>query len=259
MKLICVAGFLLIFAELSFANSFQDDSHYVGLGPRTGYYVVRDGSRLSHQLGVDDGPYVDTADPLRHGYGADVLAFRFNQAGRLIAAPVYIANAQLNEFYTRRIGSLIRGRTTVRDVQTLFGHAQSISRRPDGFVYYYTLDVFNPFEQFGGGRRSDRQQQYASDLLDSGKLEFGTGGFPECHVVTRNCELINRLLERCLNLYSAAVPETVSASRAADRDQPVVGEFPNDRVWIGRGLPFTDNLSRRTAASDEDRPQNCAD
>ncbi|HYS96738.1 MAG TPA: hypothetical protein VEL08_09450 [Chthoniobacterales bacterium] len=153
MKLICVAGFLLIFAELSFANSFQDDSHYVGLGPRTGYYVVRDGSRLSHQLGVDDGPYVDTADPLRHGYGADVLAFRFNQAGRLISAPAYIANAQLNEFYTQRIGSLIRGRTTVRDVQTLFGHAQSISRRPDGFVYYYTLDVFNPFEQFGGGRR----------------------------------------------------------------------------------------------------------
>jgi len=152
MKLICVAGFLLIFAELSFANSFQDDSHYVQLGPRTGYYVVRDGSRLSHQLGVDDGPYVDTADPLRHGYGADVLAFRFNQAGRLIAAPAYIANAQLNEFYTRRIGSLIRGRTSVADIHTLFGHPQATSRRPDGFVYYYTLDVFNPFEQLGSGR-----------------------------------------------------------------------------------------------------------
>ena len=152
MKLICVAGFLLIFAELSFANSFQDDSHYVRLGPRTGYYVVRDGSRLSHQLGVDGGPYVDTADPLRHGYGADVLAFRFNQAGRLIAAPAYIANAQLNEFYTRRIGSLIRGRTTVAEVQTLFGHPQATSGRPDGFVYYYTLDVFNPFEQLGSGR-----------------------------------------------------------------------------------------------------------
>jgi hypothetical protein len=153
MKLICVAGFLLIFADLSLANSFHDDSHYVRLGPRTGYYLVRDGSRLSHQLGVDDGPYVDTADPLRHGYGADVLAFRFNQAGRLIASPAYIANAQFNEFYTRRIGSLVRGRTTVRDVQAFFGHAQSTSRRPDGVVYYYTLDVFNPFEQFGGGRR----------------------------------------------------------------------------------------------------------
>jgi hypothetical protein len=38
-------------------------------------------------------------------------------------------------------------------VQTLFGNAQSMSRRPDGVVYYYTLDVFNPFEQFGGDRR----------------------------------------------------------------------------------------------------------
>jgi hypothetical protein len=83
---------------------------------------------------------------------ADVLAFRFNQAGRLIAAPAYIANAQLNEFYTRRIGSLIRGRTSVADVHTLFGHPQATSRRPDGFVYYYTLDVFNPFEQLGSGR-----------------------------------------------------------------------------------------------------------
>src|SRR2546430_8393213 len=192
MKLICVAGFLLIFAELSFANSFQDDSHYVRLRPRNGYYVVRDSSRLSHQLGIDDGPYVDTADPLRHGYGADVLAFRFNQAGRLIAAPAYIANAQLNEFYTRRIGSLIRGRTTVADVHTLFGHPQATSRRPDGFVYYYTLDVFNPFEQLGSGRHYDRQQRHASDLFDSGKLELGIGGFPECHVVARSCELINR-------------------------------------------------------------------
>jgi len=71
---------------------------------------------------------------------------------RFLASPAYIANAQLNEFYTRRIGSLVRGRTTVRDVQTLFGHAQAVSRRPDGVVYYYTLDVFNPFEQFGSGR-----------------------------------------------------------------------------------------------------------
>ena len=101
-----IIGLLFALAGPNLANSFHDDSHYVSLGPRTGYYVVRDGSRLSHQLGVDDAPYIDTSDPLRHGYGADVLAFRFNQAGRLIVAPAYIANAQLNEFYTRRIGSL---------------------------------------------------------------------------------------------------------------------------------------------------------
>src|SRR6266478_9278862 len=101
---------LASFTALLCANSSRDDSHYVRLGARTGYYVVRDGSALSHQLGLDDSPYIDTSDPLRHGYGADVLAFRFNHAGQLIMAPSYIANAQLNEFYTRRIGSLIRGR-----------------------------------------------------------------------------------------------------------------------------------------------------
>jgi hypothetical protein len=152
MKLIC-ATVVLIFAELTFANSFHDDSHYIRFGPRTGYYIVRDGSRLSHQLGVDDGPYADTADPLHHGDGADVLAFRFDRAGRLLMSPAYLANAQLNEFYTRRIGSFIRGRTTVRDVEAMFGHAQAVSGRPDGSVYYYTLQVFNPFEQLGRGSR----------------------------------------------------------------------------------------------------------
>jgi hypothetical protein len=137
------------FAEPLLANSFRDDSHYVRLGARTGYYVVRDGSKLSRQLGVDDAPYIDTNDPLRHGYGKDVLAFRLDKSGRLSAPPAYIANAQLNDFYTRRIGSLIRGRATVRDVESLFGHPQATSPRADGIVYYYTIDVYNPFEDFG--------------------------------------------------------------------------------------------------------------
>jgi hypothetical protein len=142
-----------VLTQLSFANSFQDDSHYVQLGPRTGYYVVRDGSKLSNQLGLYDAPYVDSCDPLRHGYGADVLAFRFDKTGRLLTSPAYIANAEVNEFYTRRIGSLVRGRATTQDVEALFGKARASSRRPDGVVLYYTIDVFNPFEPFSHGGR----------------------------------------------------------------------------------------------------------
>jgi hypothetical protein len=142
----------LMFVGVIAANSFSDDSHFVRLGPRTGYYVVRDGSKLSHHLGIDDSPYADTADPLNHGYGKDVLAFRFDQQNRLMLSPAYIANAQLNDFYTRRIGSLIRGRTTVRDVESLFGRPQAVSPRADGSVHYYTIEVFNPFEQLGGDR-----------------------------------------------------------------------------------------------------------
>jgi hypothetical protein len=135
------------------ATSWHDDSHYVALGPRTGYYIVRPGSALSRQLGVAAAPTSDTADPFRHGYGADALAFRFNPAGVLSAPPAYIVQATPNEFYTRRLGSFIRGQSRLRDVKAFFGQPQSTERRPDGFIAYYAIQVYNPFESRGGGRR----------------------------------------------------------------------------------------------------------
>ena len=147
-----VALVLLTIATLAPAASWDDDSHYVSLGPRNGYYIVRPDSRLSYQLGVGAAPTIDTADPLYHGYGADALAFRFNTAGILSAPPAYIVQATPNEFYTSRLGSFIRGRTTSRDVEALFGRPQSIERRPDGVTTYYTIQVYNPFEDSGGRR-----------------------------------------------------------------------------------------------------------
>jgi hypothetical protein len=91
-------GSLFAIGAVSFANSFSDNSHYVSVGPRSGYYILRPGSRLSSQLGFYDAPYVDTADPFNHGYGADVLAFRFNQRGVLIMPPAYIAQATAKIF-----------------------------------------------------------------------------------------------------------------------------------------------------------------
>ena len=143
---------LLTVAPFASAVSWHDDSHYVRLGPRTGYYIVRPGSALSHQLGVDAAPTIDTADPFRHGYGADALAFRFTRAGTLSAPPAYIVQATPSEFYTRRLGSLIRGRTTSRDVEAFFGRPQSIERRPDGVISYYAIQVYNPFENQSDGR-----------------------------------------------------------------------------------------------------------
>ena len=134
------------------ATSWDDDSHYVSLGSRSGYYIVRPGSRLSRQLGVEAAPTIDTADPFRHGYGADALAFHFNRAGVLSTPPAYIVQADPNEFYTLRLGSLIRGRTTLRDVEAIFGRPQNIERRSDDVVTYYALQVYNPFEDLGGRR-----------------------------------------------------------------------------------------------------------
>jgi hypothetical protein len=108
---------------------------------------------LFRQLGLYEAPWIDTADALRHGHGADALAFRFNPNGILIAPPAYIAQESPNDFYMRRIGSLTRGRATVRDVEALFGHGHSVAKRPDSFIWYYALPVYNPFEESGGGRR----------------------------------------------------------------------------------------------------------
>jgi hypothetical protein len=143
---------LLAIATSAPAASWNDDSHYVQRGPQSGYYIVRPGSPLSHQLGVGAAPTADTADPFRHGYGADALAFRFNHAGVLSAPPAYIVQATPNGFYTTRLGSLIRGRTTSRDVEALFGRPQSTERRPDGVITYYAIQVYNPFEDLGGRR-----------------------------------------------------------------------------------------------------------
>ena len=150
-----IAALVSLIMTLSvFATSWQDNSHYVALGPRTGYYIVRPDSSLSHQLGIDGAPTADTDDPFNHGYGADVLAFRFNGAGILSAPPAYIVQAIPNQFYTHRLGSFIRGQSRLRDAKAFFGQPQRIERRPDGFIAYYTIQVYNPFgNRSGGGRR----------------------------------------------------------------------------------------------------------
>lgn len=146
-------GFLFLLGSLSCANSWSDDdSQYVSLGSRNGYYIVRPDSQLFRKLGLHETPWIDTADRLRHSYGADVPAFGFNRNSILIAPSAYIAQESVNDFYRRRIGSLVRGRTTTRDVEVLFGHGYSVASRSDGFVYYYALPIYNPFEDWGGGR-----------------------------------------------------------------------------------------------------------
>ena len=143
---------LLAVATVASGFSWDDDSHYVSLGPRNGYYIVRPDSQLVRQLGLYEAPVIDTADPLRHGYGADTLAFRFNHNGVLITAPAYIAQSLPYDFYMRRIASLAVGRATTHDVEAMFGRGHSRANRADGFMWYYALPVYNPFEERGGRR-----------------------------------------------------------------------------------------------------------
>jgi hypothetical protein len=145
------AALSLIVATSVCGASWDDDSHYVSLGPRNGYYIVQPYSRLFYQLGLYEAPVIDTADWMRHGYGADALAFRFNRKGILIVPPAYIVQEDPNDFYTRRIGSLTLYRANVHDVEAIFGRSHSFAARSDGFMWYYTIQVYNPFEEHGGG------------------------------------------------------------------------------------------------------------
>jgi len=112
------------------ATSWHDNSHYVALGPRTGYYLVRPGSSLSAQLGIDGAPTVDTADPFGHGYGADALAFRFNRTGILSAPPAYIVQATANQFYNHRLGSFVREQSRLADLKAFFGEPRASNACP---------------------------------------------------------------------------------------------------------------------------------
>jgi hypothetical protein len=149
LSLVC-----LLFASVAGAQSWHDDSRYVRLGPRSGYYIVRPGSHLSRQLGLEGAPIRDTSDPFRHGYGADALAFQFDRAGRLLRAPAYIAQAQLNNFYISRLSIFIRGKSTPAEVQSIFGRFRRVEQRRDGFIGYYEIEVYNPFEDSWGRGRS---------------------------------------------------------------------------------------------------------
>lgn len=153
MKLYLSAVFLALLLGLTAgATSWSnDDSHYVSLTRNRGYYIVRPDSHLYRQLGLYDAPWINTSDWLRHGYGADVLAFQFNRSGVLITSPAYIVQESISGFYTSRIGSLVRGHTTTSEVEAMFGHGHSVSKRPaGGFVFYYALPIYNPFEERGG-------------------------------------------------------------------------------------------------------------
>ena len=134
------------------ATAFRDDSHYVALapGPGTGYFLVRPDSELRDQLRLTYAPTSDTGSPLHRGHGADVLAFRFNPRGVLIVSPAYICQLRPDPSIIHRFRGLKIGRSTLPEVERLFGRVHTVIRKPDGLLVYYTLQVYNPLEESPG-------------------------------------------------------------------------------------------------------------
>jgi hypothetical protein len=76
-------------------------------------------------------------------------------------------------------------------------------------------------------------------LLHSCKLELGTTGLAQRHVITEDFQLINRRSERRLDLDSVLIAEPVSAASISDEDGAVLREFPNRFTGAPRHAPFS--------------------
>jgi len=144
-----VAPFLLalLACGLAACATRPDPSRYVSLGPKRGYYVIEPGSPLQDKLGYGLAPVHDTGSPLHRGYGSDVIAFRFNRAGRLATPPAYLAQLGPDQSITGRLNSMVQGSTTWPDVQRLFATENQRIRQPDGgLLVYHEIPVYNALE-----------------------------------------------------------------------------------------------------------------
>lgn len=133
-----------------------DTSRYVSLGAHRGYYILEPGSPLRDKLGYGLAPVSDTADPLHRGYGNDVIAFRFNRAGVLIAPPAYIAQLKPDRDVTAHLSRLVQGTSTRAQIERMFPPGNQRLIQPDGgLLVYHDLPVYSALEDLtrtGGSR-----------------------------------------------------------------------------------------------------------
>lgn len=144
----------MAFALGSCAGSFRDDSRYVQVDARRGFYVLQKGGPLALKLGYAYPPTSDTGSALHRGYGNDVIAFRFNHAGVLAAPPAYFSQLPPDPSITGRLALVSAGITTWREIHLLFPGTNWRIRQPDGgLLVYHDVPVHNFLEedQSGGG------------------------------------------------------------------------------------------------------------
>jgi hypothetical protein len=130
------------------AAPFQDDSRYVSIGPKHGYYVLQKGSPLALRLGYKYPPTSDSGDVMHPGYGTDVVAFRFNRAGILAAPPGYFSQLPPDPDVTRDLARLRVGASTWPQIRIMFGRPNWRIKLPDGGrLVYHEISIYNPLEQ----------------------------------------------------------------------------------------------------------------
>ncbi len=145
---------LTVLLALSAANSFSgfiprlsSDPDFVTVGKKRGYYLVSSDSGRWWRWGLARAPVKEPA-VFTHGYGDDAIAIPFDPNGRVAFAPVYIYTIRPESESQRRLEALIEGVTSQADVRQIFGRPTIQSSVRGYSVWYYEIQVYNPFEEF---------------------------------------------------------------------------------------------------------------
>ena len=146
LRTFCLISILVALAAC--AAPFRDYSHYVSVGPKSGFYILKKGSPLALRLGYAYPPTSDSADVWHPGLGVDVVAFRFNRAGTLVAPPGYFAQLDPDASVTNRLATLRQGVTTWPEVRSAFGRPNWRIQKPDGgLLVYHEISFYDPLQQ----------------------------------------------------------------------------------------------------------------
>jgi hypothetical protein len=145
---------LTVLLALSVAQSFGEfiprapgDPDFVPVGKYRGYYMVSSDSGKWWKWGLARAP-VEDPKVFSHGFGDDVVAIPFDAKGRVLFAPVYIFTIRPENLQKRRLAALYQGVTSQAEVQRIFGRP-AIKGSVRGYqVWFYQIEVYNPFEEF---------------------------------------------------------------------------------------------------------------
>jgi hypothetical protein len=122
------------------------DRDFVNLGPRS-YYRISSSSTRYWDWGLGYAP-IEEPERQTHGNGTDVIAVPFNANGTVASTPVYIYTIVPERFEERRIEDLVQGITTKQQVRQILGNVRQVVHLKGYEVWYYTIRVNNPFEQY---------------------------------------------------------------------------------------------------------------
>jgi hypothetical protein len=149
-RFIILTAFLILLTGGSFGGFIQrvsGDPDFVQVGRYRGYYMVSSDSGKWWRWGLARAP-VEEPEPFTHGYGDDVIAIPFDANGRVAFAPVYIYTIRPENEQKRRLTALFQGVTSQVDVRQIFGRP-AIQASFRGYrIWYYEIQVYNPFEEF---------------------------------------------------------------------------------------------------------------